>query len=65
MALSQIDTLDPDERKEKVEARKKACGREPLLLSGVRHEGLNDALRQLAAVIDQSRAVEAGTAEDE
>ncbi|WP_421505689.1 GTPase ObgE [Brucella pseudogrignonensis] len=65
VALSQIDTLDPYARKEKVKALKKACGRDPLLLSAVSHEGLNDALRQLAAVIDQSRAVEAGTAEDE
>lgn len=65
VALSQIDTLDPDSRKEKVKALKKACGREPLLLSAVSHEGLNDALRQLAAVIDHSRALEAGTAEEE
>lgn len=63
VALSQIDTLDPEARKAKVKALKKACGREPLLLSAVSHEGLNDALRQLAAVIDQSRAAEAGTAE--
>nr|WP_313011867.1 GTPase ObgE [Brucella intermedia] len=46
-------------------ALKKACGRDPLLLSAVSHEGLNDALRQLAAVIDQSRAAEAGTAQAE
>ncbi|WP_139973873.1 MULTISPECIES: GTPase ObgE [Brucella/Ochrobactrum group] len=65
VALSQIDTLDPEARKAKVKALKKACGREPLLLSAVSHEGLNDALRQLAAVIDQSRAAEAGTAEAE
>ncbi|MBC8716550.1 MULTISPECIES: GTPase ObgE [Brucella/Ochrobactrum group] len=65
VALSQIDTLDPDAREEKVKALKKACGREPLLLSAVSHEGLNDALRQLAAVIDHSRALEAGTAEEE
>jgi len=63
VALSQIDTLDPDARKAKVKALKKACGRDPLLLSAVSHEGLNDALRQLAAVIDVSRAQEAGTAE--
>ncbi|MCX2697617.1 MULTISPECIES: GTPase ObgE [Ochrobactrum] len=65
VALSQIDTLDPDARKQKVKALKKACGRDPLLLSAVSHEGLNDALRQLAAVIDKSRAVEAGAAEEE
>ncbi|MFQ0814569.1 GTPase Obg [Brucella anthropi] len=65
VALSQVDTLDPEARKAKVKALKKACGREPLLLSAVSHEGLNDALRQLAAVIDQSRAAEAGTARAE
>lgn len=65
VALSQIDTLDPDAREEKVKALKKACGRDPLLLSAVSHEGLNDVLRQLAAVIDHSRALEAGTAEEE
>lgn len=65
VALSQVDTLDPEARKAKVKALKKACGREPLLLSAVSHEGLNDALRQLAAVIDQSRAAEAGTAQAE
>ncbi|MFK0686232.1 GTPase ObgE [Ochrobactrum sp. BD67] len=65
VALSQIDTLDPEARKAKVKALKKACGRDPLLLSAVSHEGLNDALRQLAAVIDQSRAAEAGTAQAE
>ncbi|KAB2698675.1 GTPase ObgE [Brucella haematophila] len=65
VALSQIDTLDPDARKAKVKALKKACGRDPLLLSAVSHEGLNDALRQLGAVIDASRAQEAGTAQVE
>lgn len=63
VALSQVDTLDAEARKAKVKALKKACGREPLLLSAVSHEGLNDALRQLASVIDRSRAAEAGTAE--
>ncbi|KAB0568785.1 GTPase ObgE [Brucella pituitosa] len=65
VALSQIDTLDPDARKEKIKALQKACGRDPLLLSAVSHEGLNDVLRQLASVIDKSRAAEAGTAEEE
>jgi GTPase len=63
VALSQIDTLDPDARKIKIKALKKACGRDPLLLSAVSHEGLNDTLRLLASVIDKSRAAEAGTAE--
>ncbi len=63
VALSQIDTLDPETRKQKAKALKKACGRDPLLLSAVSHEGLNDALRQLASVIDESRAAETGTAQ--
>ncbi|RRD24335.1 GTPase ObgE [Brucellaceae bacterium VT-16-1752] len=65
VALSQIDTLDSDARKAKAKALKKACGRDPLLLSAVSHEGMNDALRQLGAVIDASRAQEAGTAQVE
>ncbi|MFS2325361.1 GTPase ObgE [Brucella sp. H1_1004] len=65
VALSQIDTIDPETRKEKIKALKKACGRDPMLLSAVSHEGLNDVLRQLASVIDKSRAAEAGTAEEE
>ena len=59
VALSQIDTLDPDSRKKKIKELQKACGRPPLLLSAVSHEGLNDVLRQLASVIDQSKAEEA------
>ncbi|QTN97702.1 GTPase ObgE [Brucella sp. 458] len=65
VALSQVDTLNPETRKAKVKALKKACGREPLLLSAVSHEGLNDTLRQLARIIDLSRAEEAGTAQAE
>ncbi|MCL7998549.1 GTPase ObgE [Brucella pseudogrignonensis] len=65
VALSQIDTIDPETRKEKIKALKKACGRDPMLLSAVSHEGLNDVLRQLASVIDKSRAAEAGAVEEE
>ncbi|MEJ5083418.1 MULTISPECIES: GTPase ObgE [unclassified Ochrobactrum] len=65
VALSQIDTIDPETRKEKIKALKKACGCDPMLLSAVSHEGLNDVLRQLASVIDKSRAVEAGAVEEE
>lgn len=63
VALSQVDTLDPETRKEKIKALKKACGSEPMLLSAVSHEGLNDVQRKLASIIDLSRAEEAGTAE--
>ncbi|YBV96219.1 GTPase ObgE [Phyllobacteriaceae bacterium JZ32] len=60
VALSQIDTLDEDARKEKAAVLKKACGKSPLLLSAVSREGLEQALRALAAVIDEARAAETG-----
>lgn len=58
VALSQVDTLDPETRKEKAAALKKACGREPLLLSAVSREGIETTLRELARIIEQSRAEE-------
>lgn len=58
VALSQADTLDPEARKEKLQALKDACGREPLMLSAVSREGIETCLRELARIIDQSRAQE-------
>ncbi len=66
VALSQIDILDPDARKAKLKALKKACGHEPLMLSAVSREGIDTVLRELARIIEQSRAEErdlAGSAE--
>ncbi|WP_420961536.1 GTPase ObgE [Brucella sp. IR073] len=60
VALSQIDTLDSDARKKKAAALKKACGQTPLLLSAVSREGLEQALRALASVIEEARQAEAG-----
>jgi len=62
VALSQIDTLDEDARKEKAKVLKKASGQTPLLLSAVSREGLDQALRALAAIIQEARAVESGSA---
>ena len=59
VALSQIDTLDPDERKKKTAALKKAAGKMPLLLSAVSREGLDQAQRALADIIAEARAAEA------
>lgn len=58
VALSQVDILDPDARKEKAQALKKACGQEPLLISAVSREGIDTVLRELARIIEQSRAEE-------
>jgi GTP-binding protein len=58
VALSQADTLQPDERKKKLAALKKACGREPVLLSAATGEGVETALRALVAEIGEVRAAE-------
>ncbi|WP_315926075.1 GTPase ObgE [Mesorhizobium sp. SP-1A] len=55
VALSQIDTLDADERKKKAAALKKACGRAPFLLSAVTGEGVEAVLRALIAVVEEAR----------
>ncbi|MGE0502321.1 MAG: GTPase ObgE [Rhizobiaceae bacterium] len=51
LALSQVDTLDADARKKKVASLKRAAGHAPLLLSAVSGEGVEAALRALAAEI--------------
>jgi GTP-binding protein len=55
VALSQADTVDASERKEKAAALKKAAGRAPLILSAATHEGLEEALRALMDVIGEAR----------
>jgi len=55
VALSQADTVDPAARKRKANALKKACGREPVLLSAVSHEGTEECLRALIGVVEEAR----------
>ncbi|MGP2491933.1 GTPase ObgE [Mesorhizobium sp. PUT5] len=55
VALSQVDTLDEEARREKAAALKKACGRAPLLLSAVSGEGVETALRALISVVQEAR----------
>ncbi|TAM96952.1 MAG: GTPase ObgE [Rhizobiaceae bacterium] len=57
VALAQADTVDPAALKRKATALKKACGREPILLSAVSHEGTEACLRALIAVVEQARNV--------
>ncbi|MEP0278989.1 MAG: GTPase ObgE, partial [Nitratireductor sp.] len=61
VALAQIDTLDEEERAEKVPALQAAAGRAPLLLSSATREGVEQTLRALMAVIEETRAAEAQT----
>jgi GTP-binding protein len=51
VALSKSDTLSPAERKRKLAALKKACGREPFAVSAVSRQGLETVLRALVADI--------------
>ncbi|HWK13980.1 MAG TPA: GTPase ObgE [Rhizobiaceae bacterium] len=64
VALSQADTLEPEARKKKLAALKRAAGRTPLVLSAVTHEGVEAALRALAAEIGETRLREARTEAD-
>jgi GTPase len=55
LALSQVDTLDADARKKKAAALKRAAGKAPILLSAVSGEGVEAALRALAAEVRQAK----------
>ncbi|MFK8253287.1 GTPase ObgE [Ancylobacter terrae] len=58
VALSKVDALDPETLKEQVARLKRAAKRTPLVLSAQSGEGIEKALRQLLAIIDEGRAVE-------
>jgi GTP-binding protein len=55
VALGQIDTLDPDARKKKLAALKRAAGAEPMALSAATGEGVDAVLRALISVVEKSR----------
>ena len=65
VALSQVDTLDPDARKKKAASLKRAAGRAPILLSAVTREGVEEALRALIGVVEEARGVDADAAVDD
>ncbi len=56
LALSQVDTVDPDTRAEKLADLEKAAGSAPLALSAATREGVEDVLRALMRVIQEARA---------
>jgi GTP-binding protein len=55
VALSKIDALTEDEIARQKKSLKKACGREPLLISSASRQGVEEALRKLLAVIAKQR----------
>ncbi|EXL06674.1 GTPase ObgE [Aquamicrobium defluvii] len=64
VALSQVDTIDADERKKKLAALKRACGTTPHLLSAATGEGVEAVLRALMGVVEEARAEAAPGAND-
>ncbi len=58
VALSKIDALSKDERAEKKKALQEASGQEPLLLSAVSREGMDDALRLLISMVENDKEKE-------
>ena len=51
VALSQVDILDPETRRAKVMALKKASGKTPFEISAVTNEGMTGVLRALRDII--------------
>ena len=60
VALSKVDAVDPQTLKKQRDRLRRACGRAPMLLSGVSGQGVTDVLHALLAVIDEARAGEGG-----
>ena len=56
VGLNKIDALDPATRAQRAADLAEACGRSPMLLSGVSGEGVQEVLRALLAEIDIDRA---------
>jgi GTP-binding protein len=55
VALSKMELVPPDELKAKVRALKKASGAIPLVLSAATGQGMQEALRSMARIIDTAR----------
>ena len=55
VVLNKADALTPEQLKEQVARLKRAAKKKPLVMSGVSHQGVPEALRALRAVIDEAR----------
>lgn len=60
VALSQIDVVDDQTRKQKQQELEKVAHKPVLLLSAVTHAGLEETLRSLARIIEKSRMEDKG-----
>lgn len=57
VALNKIDAVSPDDLKQQVARLKRAAKTKPLLISALSRQGIDEALRALAAVIRDANAV--------
>jgi GTP-binding protein len=55
VVLNKADALAPEQLKEQMARLKRASKKKPLVMSGVSHQGVPEALRALRAVIDEVR----------
>ncbi len=58
VALSQVDILSPQQRADKLEELKTASGRDPVLLSSVSREGVEEVLRLMISAVEGAREAE-------
>lgn len=65
LALSQVDILDDETRKKKQQELEKQARKEVHLLSAVTHEGVEETLRAVARIIENSRLENAAKAAEE
>jgi GTP-binding protein len=55
VVLNKADALAPEQLKEQMARLKRAAKKKPLVMSGVSHQGVPEALRALRAVIEEAR----------
>ena len=63
VALSKVDTCEPDHLKKQVDRLRRACGSTPIRLSSATNGNVTETLRALARIIDMGKTEEAKTEE--
>ncbi|MEM9331026.1 MAG: GTPase ObgE [Pseudomonadota bacterium] len=63
VALSQVDSLLPEDRKQKLNQLQEACGRDVIELSSVSREGIEKTLRAMISTIEEDKRAEIEPAE--
>ena len=58
VALSKVDTVEPDHLKKQVDRLRRACGSTPIRLSSATRTHVTEVLRALAGTIDEGKAEE-------